>query len=105
MALVGLGSRDARRVVLGVVLATLLGGPGCSLLHRHHEPERPKPIDLNTASRRKVEELPGITPTMARRIVEGRPYRDPDELVERGILTRRELERILDHIVVGDRGR
>jgi hypothetical protein len=40
---------------------------------------------------------------MARRIVEGRPYSAPDDLVDRGILTRRELERILDRVVVRDR--
>jgi len=94
-----------RRVILGVALATLLAGPGCSLLHRHHEPERPKPIDLNRASRRQIEKLPGITPSMARRIVDGRPYREPGELVDRGILTRRELDRILDRVFVEDRGR
>ena len=37
---------------------------------------------------------------MARRIVEGRPYEEPHDLVTRGILTQRELERILDRVVV-----
>jgi DNA uptake protein ComE-like DNA-binding protein len=96
----------ARRMILGVALVTLLAGPACSLLHRHHEePEHPQPIDLNRASLRKVEKLPGVTPSMARRIVDGRPYREPQELVDRGILTRRELDRILDRVVVEDRGR
>lgn len=94
-----------RRTVLGVALAALLVASGCSLLHRHHEPEQPKPIDLNRASLRKIEELPGITPSMARRIVDGRPYAAADDLVERGILTRRELDRILDRVVVEQRGR
>ena len=48
----------------------------------------------------QVERLPGITPSMAKRIVEGRPYASPRDLVERSILTERELERILDHVTV-----
>ena len=59
-------------------------------------------IDPNTASLRKIEALPGITPSMAKRIVEGRPYTDANQLVEKGILTERELDRIQDHITVPD---
>jgi competence protein ComEA len=63
-------------------------------------PSTEGPIDLNTAPVEQVEKLPGITPSMARRIVEGRPYGDPSELVSRGILTERELERIMDDVEV-----
>jgi DNA uptake protein ComE-like DNA-binding protein len=97
----------ARRAVLGVALATLVAIPACGLthlIHRHREPAPPKAIDLNRASLRKVEQLPGITPSMAHRIVDGRPYSAPEDLVDRGILTRRELDRILDRVVVPARG-
>ena len=88
-----------------MALATLVAVPACGLIHRHHdEPAPPKAIDLNRASLRKVEQLPGITPSMARRIVDGRPYSTPEDLVDRGILTRRELDRILDRVVVPGRG-
>ena len=90
--------------ILAVILVTSIALPGCRFLHRGHaEPERPTAIDLNTASLRRVEELPGVTPSMAHRIVEGRPYGDPHELVERGILTERELERVLDRVTVKHR--
>jgi competence protein ComEA len=89
-----------RRLLLGMALATLVAAPACGLIHRHPEPVPPKAIDLNHASLRKIEQLPGITPSMARRIVDGRPYSTPDDLVDRGILTRRELDRILDRVVV-----
>jgi len=100
----------SRSRVLALVLVTSITLPGCRFLHRGHaehaehaEPERPPAIDLNTASLRRVEELPGVTPSMARRIVEGRPYGDPRELVERGILTERELDRILDRVTLKHR--
>ena len=88
----------ARLAVL--VLAAALVAPACSLFHRRHAPAAPAPIDLNRASLRKLEKLPGVTPSMARRIVEGRPYEEPHDLVTRGILTQRELERILGRVVV-----
>jgi DNA uptake protein ComE-like DNA-binding protein len=96
-----------RAVLVTVALATLVAAPGCRFLHRGERsaPAAPAPIDLNRASLRKVEALPGITPSMGRRIVDGRPYQDPHELVERGILTERELSRILDRVVVKDAGR
>jgi hypothetical protein len=89
-----------------VLLALVLVLAGCGLFRRGPDAddgdERPRPvaIDLNTASLRKVEGLPGITPSMAKRIVEGRPYGAADELVGKNILTEREFERIRDHVTV-----
>ena len=92
------------RAARAVCLAAALVVPACGLFHRHREPPAPRPVDLNTASRRAIEKLPGITPSMARRIVEGRPYEDPHELVDRRILTEGELRRVADQVTVG-RGR
>jgi len=89
-----------------VALVVALALPACRLLHRGERAhEEPPPIDLNTASLRKVEALPGITPSMARRIVDGRPYDEAEDLVDRGILTESELHRIADRIVVERRAR
>jgi len=87
--------------VRAVCLAAALVGPACGLVHRHRDPAAPRPLDLNTASRRAIEKLPGITPSMARRIVEGRPFEDPHELVERRILTEREFRRVADRVTAG----
>jgi len=89
------------RAVRAVCLAAALFGPACGLVHRHRDPPAPRPLDLNTASRRAIEKLPGITPSMARRIVEGRPFEDPHELVERRILTEREFRRVADRVTAG----
>ena len=37
-------------------------------------------LDLNSAGEEDLEALPGIGPTLARRIVLGRPYRSVDDL-------------------------
>ena len=89
--------------VRAVCLVVALVAPACGLLHRHRETPAPNVVDLNAASRRAIENLPGVTPSMARRIVEGRPYGDAHELVDRRILTEGEFGRIADRVTV--RGR
>jgi len=89
------------RAARAACLAAALLVPACGLLHHHREPPAPRPVDLNRASRGAIETLPGITPSMARRIVEGRPYEDPHDLVERRILTEGEFRRVADRVTVG----
>ena len=38
-------------------------------------------LDLNNASAAELESLPGIGPALARRIIEGRPYRTVEDLL------------------------
>lgn len=40
------------------------------------------PVDLNTASQAELESLPGIGPSLAQAIVEGRPYASVDALLD-----------------------
>lgn len=88
-----------RRSVLVLLAAAALGG-ACGRLRRGSEAGTPATIDLNTASLRRIETLPGITPSMARRIVDGRPYGRLEELSERGILSEREIDRIRDRVTL-----
>jgi competence protein ComEA len=37
-------------------------------------------VKVNTATQEELEALPGIGPVIARRIIEGRPYRSADDL-------------------------
>jgi DNA uptake protein ComE-like DNA-binding protein len=86
-----------------VLLGTVLVLSACGLFRGTDSGhDRPAALDLNSASLRKLEALPGVTPSMARRIADGRPYRTPDDLVDRDILTERELDRIRDRVVVQD---
>lgn len=92
-----------RAALVAVPLAlALCGAAGCRFLPRRQPPGSGAPLDLNRAPLRQIERLRGITPSMAKKIVEGRPYRRPEDLVERGILTEHELDRIRDAVTVGE---
>ena len=59
---------------------------------------RDKPLNLNTATKEDLLKLPGITPAQADRIVAGRPYDDPKDLVTRRILPKAEYDKISDRL-------
>ena len=60
---------------------------------------RDKPLNLNTASKDDLMALPGITSAEADRVIDGRPYHSPDELVSRHILGKQEYDKISDRVV------
>ncbi len=57
-------------------------------------------IDLNSASERQLESLPGITQEDARRIIRSRPYHGQADLMNRGVISAGAYRRIRDQIVV-----
>ena len=59
-----------------------------------------KPIDLNTASIEQLVALPGMSATLAQQIIEGRPYHDKTELIQRHILSDNAYDRIKSLIAV-----
>jgi DNA uptake protein ComE-like DNA-binding protein len=52
------------------------------------------PVDINTASEAELVTLPGTGHRDARRIIDGRPYRDKHELVSKGAITEDQYVRI-----------
>ena len=56
--------------------------------------------DLNTATSGELAKLPGMTPTLARAIVRGRPYTRTDDLVSRNIITGPQFDRIRAQVKV-----
>ncbi len=50
-----------------------------------HDPKN-DPVDVNAASKETLESLPGVTPAMASRIVDNRPYKHAGDLVHRHIV-------------------
>ena len=62
--------------------------------------ENAEPLDINTASERELQALPGMGAAYARRVVEGRPYTAKNQLLTRGVLPPAAYEAIRDRIVV-----
>lgn len=57
-------------------------------------------VDVNVASIRELQKLPGFGPELAERVVRHRPYQKLDELIARKVLGRKEFARIKERIRV-----
>ena len=57
-------------------------------------------VNLNTASQKELESLPGIGPVTAEKIIAGRPYGTIEELMERKIIGKAVFEKIKERISV-----
>ena len=55
-------------------------------------------IDINHAPLADLEHLPGITPVVAKRIVAGRPYDQPEDLRRKGVVSRAQYDRLAGSI-------
>ncbi len=60
---------------------------------------RDKPLNVNTASKEQLITLPGVTSVEADRVIAGRPYDDPGQLVTRHILPKSKYDKIADRLV------
>ena len=59
---------------------------------------RDKPLDLNTATKDQLLSLPGVTAAEADRVIAGRPYNEPGEVVTRRIMPKTEYDKIADRV-------
>ena len=59
---------------------------------------RDKPLDLNTATKEQLLSLPGVTAAEADRVIAGRPYKEPGEVVTRRIMPKTEYDKIADRV-------
>lgn len=66
---------------------------------RKSEP-RDRLINVNSASQRELESLPGVGPVIARRIIEGRPYRSVDDLLRVGGIGEKRLAQMRSYVTV-----
>jgi DNA uptake protein ComE-like DNA-binding protein len=59
---------------------------------------RDKPLDLNIATKEQLLSLPGMTEAEADRVIAGRPYNDPNDLLKRHIMPKAEYDKIADQV-------
>ncbi|HZD09213.1 MAG TPA: helix-hairpin-helix domain-containing protein [Candidatus Limnocylindrales bacterium] len=59
-----------------------------------------KPVNVNSASKIKLQTLPGIDEETASRIIKGRPYHTTDEVGAKGVVSPDQFSAIKDKIVV-----
>jgi competence protein ComEA len=57
---------------------------------------RDKPLDLNTATKEQLLTLPGMTEAVGDRVIAGRPYNAPGDVVTRRIMPKTEYDKIAD---------
>lgn len=55
-------------------------------------------VDINSASATDLKALPGMTDADAAKIVQGRPYKDPSDLVSKKVLSDAEYAKIKDRV-------
>jgi len=55
-------------------------------------------VDLNSASATELKTLPGISDAEASKILQGRPYKDPNELVSKKIMSQAEFDKLKDRL-------
>jgi DNA uptake protein ComE-like DNA-binding protein len=60
---------------------------------------RDKPLNLNKASKDDLMALPGVNSAEADRIIDARPYGQPDELVSRHLMSQSQYDKISDRVV------
>jgi competence protein ComEA len=59
----------------------------------------PDLLDMNTATPRQLNALPGFGPAYTRRVIAGRPYMSKNQLVTRGILPAAAYQRVSSLII------
>lgn len=57
-------------------------------------------FNINNASQSKLEELPGVGPVTARKIIDGRPYGAIEELLSKKVISKSVFEKINDQITI-----
>ena len=61
-------------------------------------------LDLNSASARQLQELPGIGQDDAERIVAARPYASKDDLLRRHVISAAQYDSVAGNLYVGPPG-
>ena len=58
-----------------------------------------EPVDINSASADELKAVPGIGDAYSKKIIDNRPYKRKDELVQKKVVPQATYDKIKDHIV------
>lgn len=88
-------------IALLVGLAFALGAGATPVWAQTQTPPAAKkaPVDINSASAAELKAVKGIGEADAKKIVESRPYRTTDELVQKKVMPKATYDKIKDQIV------
>jgi len=88
-----------RRSFVGIVVLALVSGVALAAQVKEIKPiNAPRIVDINTAAESDIAAV-GIERAVAKKIVEGRPYRNKRDLVTRQLLTKEQYEKVKNSIV------
>lgn len=75
-------------LVFALMVVALVLIPNVSAAQGKSEKSPKALVDLNTASEQELEELKGVGPATAKKIIAGRPYKSVDDLAKAGVPTK-----------------
>jgi DNA uptake protein ComE-like DNA-binding protein len=90
-----------RLIALLVALTFALGAGTTPVWAQAQTPPAAKkaPVDINSASATELKAVTGIGEADAKKIVENRPYKSTDELVQKKVMPKATYDKIKDQIV------
>ena len=90
-----------RLIALLVALAFALGAGSTTAWAQAQTPPAAKkvPVDINSASPAELKAVTGIGEADAKKIVENRPYKSTDELVQKKVMPKATYDKIKGQIV------